>query len=849
MNLLILMISYLIGHLTCQENVCLTTVDSNGKGSACKLPFIYENELRSGCITDNDPEGKLWCSTLTNATNHHINGNWGHCVEDCPVHGACITSLGNSGRCMPTTQCIGVDLDYLQENACDNVHVCCEDNKLNNQVQFPAALQPVTNFIDQDQDNLVQQLLREAEEEVSNETDEDLNLDISTRFNIGPKQEDRTPSSLHHKFTMPDRDAINFDQTSTVFLKLNEKLAQNEVNGIGLRSDLSGFTSRAVNSKCPWLPAPVCNPADKFRSHDGTCNNLRQPNFGRKGTPFQRIMLPEYAGGSQGSTTALPRKRPADGFELPSARSISSQLTAGQNKGDKANTLMVMQFGQFIDHDITHTPAHSVRCCDKSSNSRVSKFPSRFSSNKCFPIKIDRADNFFKSKSKECMEFTRSLSSPDLTCNVKQREQLNRITHWLDGSNIYGSSDEENKNLRENNGMLKVSGRGPTGRPGLPTCTRSIASQKIDACRSCSSQSKHCVFAGDFRVNEQPNLVVMHTLFVREHNRLVQILTKLNPRWSSERLYQEARRINVAQYQHITYKEWLPIVVGNTMMKTFGLNPLSSGHSADYDDSFDPRINNEFATAAFRFGHSLIPEEVKMMSPNGVKSFKLKETFFDPPNNKLNLTMNLDGFVRGMAEEQAMAWDENFIADVRDHLFEPNAVEGGLDLVALNIQRGRDHGLPGYIKYLEICGQTKIQSWNDLTKFMSLKNINKLQRIYQDIEDIDLYVGGFMEAIHLDSMIGPVFKCIIGDQFARLKKGDRFFYDLSPNLPIQNNAFSLPQLNEIRKATMSRLICENTDVGKIQPFAFQLPINRVNAQRVCREILENPANWNVFKEN
>ena len=69
--------------------------------------------------------------------------------------------------------------------------------------------------------------------------------------------------------------------------------------------------------------------------------------------------------------------------------------------------------------------------------------------------------------------------------------------------------------------------------------------------------------------------------------------------------------------------------------------------------------------------------------------------------------MNLDGFVRGMAEEQAMAWDENFIADVRDHLFEPNAVEGGLDLVALNIQRGRDHGLPGIILDYKFDGEIK----------------------------------------------------------------------------------------------------------------------------------------------
>jgi len=827
----------------------LTFCSTTG-GTACNIPFIYQNELRTGCITDNDPDSKLWCSTATNETNHHLTGNWGHCEEGCPVHGSCTTSLGGSGICMSATQCIGVNLDYLQSNICGDEKVCCEENRVNAKVEFPAASKPVQNFMSSSDDSLIESIINEVEQDLVIEKaegdifDDDVGLRFGAGVGGGDPQEERTPSSLHHKFTMAGRDAVNFDQTSTVFLRLNEKLAQNEVSGgIGLRSDLSGFTSRAVNKKCPWLPTPNCDNQGRFRSHDGTCNNLKEPNFGRMGTPFNRIMLPEYAGGS----TNLPRKRPADGFELPSARRISSQLTTGSNNADSTNTLMTMQFGQFLDHDITHTPAHGVRCCTRVN--KESKFPGRFSSEKCFPIRIDQGDRFFKGKKKECMEFSRSLSSPDLSCNVKHREQLNQITHWLDGSNIYSSSDKENKDLRETSGMLRVGRLGPTGRPGLPVCTRSIASQKIDACRSCSSSSKHCVFAGDFRVNEQPNLVVMHTLFVRQHNRLVQILRGINPSWNGERLYQEARRINVAMYQHITYKEWLPIVLGNTMMKTFGLNSLSSGYSTDYDDGFDPRINNEFAAAAFRFGHSLIPSTVMVMPNEGpTQFFKLKETFFNPPTNKLNLTMNLDGFVRGMAEEEGMAWDENFISDVRDHLFEANESEGGLDLVALNIQRGRDHGIPGYIKYLEICGQTKIKKWNDLSKFMRSENIAKLQRLYQDVEDIDLFVGGFMEAVHLDSMIGPVFKCIIGDQFARLKKGDRFFYDLSPNLPSVKSAFTIAQLNEIRKISMSRLICTNTDIGDIQPFAFQLPLNQVNSKRSCGEILQNRVDWNVFKE-
>ena len=98
----------------------------------------------------------------------------------------------------------------------------------------------------------------------------------------------------------------------------------------------------------------------------------------------------------------------------------------------------------------------------------------------------------------------------------------------------------------------------------------------------------------------------MHTIFLREHNRVADKLRQRNQGWSDERLFQEAKRFVNAEYQHIVYNEWLPVVLGKQFINTYGLFPLSSGYSQDYDTSFDPRITNEFATAAFRFGHSLV---------------------------------------------------------------------------------------------------------------------------------------------------------------------------------------------------------------------------------------------------
>jgi len=149
--------------------------------------------------------------------------------------------------------------------------------------------------------------------------------------------------------------------------------------------------------------------------------------------------------------------------------------------------------------------------------------------------------------------------------------------------------------------------------------------------------------------------------------------------------------------------------------------------------------------------------------------------------------------------------------------------------------------------YREICTGSKAKDWADLRKSIEPRHIEELKRVYRNVDDIDLYVGGFLEAAHEDSILGPVFKCIIGDQFARLKKGDRFFYDLGID---KNLAFSLPQLNEVRKTSMARIICDNTDdVDSIQPLAFKMPTSKANAVRSCSEESIPSVNLKVFKSS
>ena len=101
----------------------------------------------------------------------------------------------------------------------------------------------------------------------------------------------------------------------------------------------------------------------------------------------------------------------------------------------------------------------------------------------------------------------------------------------------------------------------------------------------------------------------------------------------------------------------------------------------------------------------------------------------------------------------------------------------GFDLISLNLWRGRDHGLPGYNAYRVVCGLQPVTNFQQLLTVMEPSVVDRLAAVYRSVDDIDLYIGGLVERHLPGSMLGPVFSCIIADQFARLKEGDRFFYE------------------------------------------------------------------------
>ena len=187
------------------------------------------------------------------------------------------------------------------------------------------------------------------------------------------------------------------------------------------------------------------------------------------------------------------------------------------------------------------------------------------------------------------------------------------LTSFLDGSQIYGFNKASNDLIRLfQGGLLKWSQGINPSRTYLPI------SATDDTCGDASGSIK-CFMAGEDRTNENMGLVGLQTLFMREHNRIATELARINPFWRDNKLFDETRKIIIAMYQHIIYSQYLPTIVGQTLASQAAILPNPPGPGScfnGYDQNVNPSIANEFATAAFRFGHSLIRNQLTRVNSN-----------------------------------------------------------------------------------------------------------------------------------------------------------------------------------------------------------------------------------------
>ncbi|GAB6025721.1 hypothetical protein CHUAL_011705 [Chamberlinius hualienensis] len=542
----------------------------------------------------------------------------------------------------------------------------------------------------------------------------------------------------------------------------------------------------------------------KYRTYDGACNNIQNPLWGSSETALKRLMKPVYENGFN-TPIGWDKTRLYNGFLKPSGRVVSNDIVSTSNiTGDANDTHMLMQWGQFLDHDLDLAPP------TVSTSSFLDGADCRWTCDNaipCFPIQTPANDP--RIRSRRCMEFVRtspvcgSGATSVLYGRIMVRDQLNVLTSYIDGSQVYGSSEAEAKFLREfrigrnRDGFLRTGSLSSTNKPYLPFNDN----WPVDCRRNLQESDIGCFVAGDVRVNEQLGLIAMHTVWFREHNRLATELRSMNPHWEAERIYQESRKIVGATMQHITYTHWLPKILGPSGMQSLG--PYTG-----YNPDVDATISNAFATAAMRFGHTLINPILHRLDAN----FKpipqghvhLRNAFFSP--FRIFEEGGIDPLLRGLftVATKLKKPDQLVNSELTEQLFrQVNLV--ALDLAAINIQRGRDHGLPSYNQYRKWCNLTEARSFHDLRKDITNQQLrDKLETHYGHPDNVDLWVGGICEDVVPGAKVGPTFLCLLVDQFKRLRDGDRFYYE-------NPTTFNAAQLREIKKSSLSRILCDNGD--------------------------------------
>jgi len=449
------------------------------------------------------------------------------------------------------------------------------------------------------------------------------------------------------------------------------------------------------------------------------------------------------------STTGVEMARP----DAPSARDVSNAAAGGAgNAKDAELSSMFWAWGQFVDHDITLTA---------------------------------------ESAGAKNLDLGGDMGAVDRVKQVNG-QPVNEISAYIDASMVYGSDEETATKLRTNDGSGRL---------------------LLDADGNLPRDADGNFMAGDIRANEQQQLTSMHTVFAREHNRIADTLSEVNPDWSGEKVYQESRALVGAQVQAITYNEWLPKLLGD--------GEAGVGGYTGYDAGVNAGMTTEFSTCAFRFCHSMIPDELERLAENGDPiaqgHLKLRDGFFSPETFLEG--GGVDPLLRGLAAQEAMAVDTAVSAELRNFLNAGNGEDS--DLLARNIARGRDTGLADYNVLRAAYGLPPVDSWAELTDDPVLAA--ELARMYGATPDgLDPFLGALMEDPLDGAIVGALNAAIIGDQFDRLRSGDRYWYE---------RMFDGSVLSWINDRSLADIIRDNTGISWLQNDVFT---------RVARNAVDEP---------
>ncbi len=425
----------------------------------------------------------------------------------------------------------------------------------------------------------------------------------------------------------------------------------------------------------------------------------------------------------------------------PNPRTISNVVCQEEATipNDRGMSELVTFFGQFLDHTVTFVPVDRTKPLN---------------------IPVPSGDPVFTDE--QYIPFFRSVTSDGAP--------LNELSSYVDAASVYGVGEQESRDLRELSG----------GRLLLPD-------------NFLPKNEEGQFEAGDGRVNENGNLIAVHTIFAREHNTVAAEVIEAFPNLANddEAVYQLARHIVAAEIQAIVYHEFIPALTGSK------LAPYRR-----YDPNVKGVISNEFSTAAFRVGHTLLNTTVTSVSPDGVTSNRLlRDSFFNVTAFEED---TLEGLFRGMMTGFASEVDNGITGEVRNFLIdEPESMEQ-LDLPALNVQRGLDHGLPRCNEVREQFGLAPFTSFSQISSNEEV--VARLQMVYENVNDVDMWICGISEDHAPGSSLGALFNTVVRSEFTRLRDGDRFYFERS-------NYFRGSQRQRI--PTVGKLVGPNNQLGSI----------------------------------
>ena len=509
---------------------------------------------------------------------------------------------------------------------------------------------------------------------------------------------------------------------------------------------------------------------------DGTYNHLSDEERGSTGEPLIRInYLTEYLNTNGAMIGDAQRKNPrlisnglsSQSASMPSARHLSDYITA---------------WGQFLDHDMS-----------------LSTTSAGAGTNGSAPIAVGPGDPLGPNP----IAFTRSNFM-----TVGEREQVNEVTAWIDGSQVYGSSGSRATALRTNGGsgaklQTSASNLLPYNTIGQPNQNQG------------PTPANQLFLAGDIRANENLLLTSMQTVFMREHNRIVDRIAATQPSLNAEQQYQLARKIVGAEIQAVTYNEFLPALLG-------GNAPTAQAYS--YQPGVDGSITNSFAHAAFRFGHSTLNTNMLLANNSGAVtgSLAFNQAHF-APNQITNNPGMIDQVLMGASLQTSQEVDLKLVDSIRNVMFGPPGA-GGTDLAAIDIQRGRDHGLPDYNNLRAAYGLSSLTSINQITTNVALRQALSAT-LATNVNNIDAFVGILAEDHLAGSSMGALGTAIIKNQFERSRDGDRFFY-LGVAAGLYQNGSLRPEIAAIvnlNTVTLSDIIMANTGLTNLAEDVFIAP--------------------------